>query len=88
MLIFNNKETLFLGEDKFLQQLAIEEQFGVTIEEKEAQKEKLHERKGTGAAIGYNYNDPGSIVQPSTSNGRFSFTITPRDACRLIRNSG
>lgn len=38
------------------------------------QKEKLHERKGMGAAIGYNYNDPGS--QPSSSNGRFSFTYS------------
>ncbi|XP_013191530.1 CLK4-associating serine/arginine rich protein [Amyelois transitella] len=62
-------QNAFLGisEDKFLQQLAIEEQFGVTIEEKEMQKEKLHEKKGTGAAIGYNYNDPGA--QPSCSNG-------------------
>ncbi|CAG9100617.1 unnamed protein product [Plutella xylostella] len=59
----------FLGisEDKFLQQLAIEEQFGVTIEEKEAQKEKLNEKKGVGVAIGYNYNDPGA--QPSCSIG-------------------
>lgn len=60
------------GEDKFLQQLAIEEQFGVTLEEKEVQREKLNERKGTGAAIGYNYNDPGA--QPSSSNGRFSYS--------------
>ncbi|KAJ2951824.1 hypothetical protein O0L34_g13987 [Tuta absoluta] len=62
-------QNAFLGisEDKFLQQLAIEEQFGVTIEEKEAQKEKLNEKKGTGVAIGYNYNDPGA--QPSSSNG-------------------
>uniref|UniRef100_A0A1E1WQ85 Suppressor of white apricot N-terminal domain-containing protein n=1 Tax=Pectinophora gossypiella TaxID=13191 RepID=A0A1E1WQ85_PECGO len=62
-------QNAFLGisEDKFLQQLAIEEQFGVTIEEKEMQKERLHEKKGTGAAIGYNYNDPGA--QPSCSNG-------------------
>jgi hypothetical protein len=64
---------MFLGEDKFLQQLAIEEQFGVTIEEKEMQKEKLLEKKGTGAAIGYNYNNPGA--QPSSSHGRFSFTV-------------
>lgn len=41
------------------------------MEEKEALKEKSHEKKGTGAAIGYNYNDPGS--QPSCSIGRFSF---------------
>ncbi|KAG6441004.1 hypothetical protein O3G_MSEX001599 [Manduca sexta] len=62
-------QNVFLGisEDKFLQQLAIEEQFGVTIEEKELQKEKLHEKKSGGAAIGYNYNDPGS--QPSCSTG-------------------
>ncbi|KAJ0176146.1 hypothetical protein K1T71_008320 [Dendrolimus kikuchii] len=62
-------QNAFLGisEDKFLQQLAIEEQFGVTIEEKELQKEKLNEKKGTGVAIGYNYNDPGA--QPSSSNG-------------------
>ncbi|GBP34930.1 hypothetical protein EVAR_26521_1 [Eumeta japonica] len=58
---------LGIGEDKFLQQLAIEEQFGVTIEEKEAQREKLHEKKGQGAAIGYNYSDPSS--QPSCSTG-------------------
>lgn len=78
--LFWNKNTiittLFPGEDKFLQQLAIEEQFGVTVEEKEMQKEKLHERKGMGAAIGYNYNDPGA--QPSGSNGRFSFTFRVR----------
>lgn len=65
-----------LGEEKFLQQLAIEEQFGITIEEKEMQKERLNEKKGTGVAIGYNYSDPGS--QPSCSNGRFS----------LLENSG
>ncbi|XP_047997754.1 CLK4-associating serine/arginine rich protein isoform X2 [Leguminivora glycinivorella] len=61
-------QNAFLGisEEKFLQQLAIEEQFGVTIEEKEMQKERLNEKKGTGAAIGYNYNDPGA--QPSCSN--------------------
>lgn len=61
-----------LGEDKFLQQLAIEEQFGVTLEEKEVQREKLNEKRGTGAAIGYNYNDPGA--HPSSSNGRFSYS--------------
>lgn len=61
-----------VGEEKFLQQLAIEEQFGVTIEEKEMQKEKLSEKKGTGAAIGYNYNDPGA--QASSSNGRYSIS--------------
>lgn len=61
-IIFN----VILGEDKFLQQLAIEEQFGVTVEEKEQHKEKLSEKKGTGAAIGYNYNEPN---QPSSSNG-------------------
>ncbi|XP_063625214.1 CLK4-associating serine/arginine rich protein [Cydia splendana] len=61
-------QNAFLGisEEKFLQQLAIEEQFGVTIEEKEMQKERLNEKKGMGAAIGYNYNDPGA--QPSCSN--------------------
>lgn len=60
-------QNAFLGisEDKFLQQLTIEEQFGVTIEEKEMQREKLSEKRGTGAAIGYNYNEPN---QPSTSN--------------------
>lgn len=57
---------IIVGEDKFLQQLAIEEQFGVTVEEKETQREKLSEKRGTGAAIGYNYNEPN---QPSTSNG-------------------
>uniref|UniRef100_S4PJM5 CLK4-associating serine/arginine rich protein n=1 Tax=Pararge aegeria TaxID=116150 RepID=S4PJM5_9NEOP len=64
-------QNAFLGisEDKFLQQLAIEEQFGVTVEEKETHKEKLSEKKGAGAAIGYNYNDPGA--QPSSYNGRF-----------------
>lgn len=36
------------------------------------QKEKLSEKKGTGAAIGYNYSDPGA--QPSCSNGRFNPT--------------
>lgn len=72
-LLFINEKLLVSGEDKFLQQLAIEEQYGVTIEEKEAQKEKLQEKKGTGVAIGYNYNDPGA--QPSSSIGRFSFTI-------------
>lgn len=80
---------LGIGEDKFLQQLAIEEQFGVTIEEKEMQKEKLHEKKGTGAAIGYNYNDPGA--QPSSSNGRFSFTIQSAvmfDGCYLCMVAG
>ncbi|XP_068628766.1 CLK4-associating serine/arginine rich protein isoform X2 [Battus philenor] len=62
-------QNAFLGisEDKFLQQLALEEQFGVTIDEKELQKEKLSEKKGMGAAIAYNYNDPGA--QPSCSNG-------------------
>ncbi|XP_026493997.2 CLK4-associating serine/arginine rich protein [Vanessa tameamea] len=62
-------QNAFLGisEDKFLQQLAIEEQFGVTIEEKELQKEKLSEKKGTGAAIGYVYTDPGA--QTSSFNG-------------------
>ncbi|VVC94416.1 unnamed protein product [Leptidea sinapis] len=62
-------QNVFLGisEDKFLEQLAIEEQFGVTLEEKEMQKGKLNEKKGTGVAIGYNYNDPGA--QPSCSNG-------------------
>ncbi|KOB76015.1 Splicing factor, arginine/serine-rich 16 [Operophtera brumata] len=69
---------LGMGEDKFLQQLAIEEQFGVTLEEKEVQRERLNERKGTGAAIGYNYNDPGA--QPSSSNGRFSYS---KQTCRL-----
>lgn len=63
-----------IGEHKFLQQLDIEEKFGVTIEEKEAQKEKLNEKKGTGAAIGYNYNDPGA--QPSCSTGRLSFPFS------------
>lgn len=61
--------------------MAIEEQFGVTIEEKEMQKEKLHEKKGTGAAIGYNYSDPGA--QPSGSNGRFSFTVITQSAVML-----
>lgn len=42
------------------------------------QKEKLHEKKGMGAAIGYNYSDPGA--QPSGSNGRFSFTVIPQPA--------
>ncbi|XP_047507943.1 CLK4-associating serine/arginine rich protein isoform X2 [Pieris napi] len=62
-------QNTFLGisEDKFLKQLALEEQFGITIEEREMQKERLNEKKGTGVAIGYNYNDPGS--QPSCSNG-------------------
>ncbi|XP_050343995.1 CLK4-associating serine/arginine rich protein isoform X2 [Nymphalis io] len=62
-------QNAFLGisEDKFLQQLAIEEQFGVTIEEKELQREKLSEKKGTGAAIGYVYTDPGA--QTSSFNG-------------------
>lgn len=68
---------MFLGEDKFLQQLAIEEQFGVTIEEKEHQKEKLSEKKGTGVAIGYNYSDPGA--QPSNITGRFHHIL-----CKLI----
>lgn len=63
-----------LGEDKFLQQLAIEEQYGVTVEEKEMQKERLSEKKGTGAAIGYNYNDPGA--QPSSYTGRFRISYT------------
>lgn len=45
----------------------------MTIEEKEAQKEKLNEKRGTGVAIGYNYNDPGA--QPSSSIGRFSIRI-------------
>lgn len=36
------------------------------------QKEKLSEKKGTGAAIGYNYNDPGA--QASSSNGRYSIS--------------
>lgn len=70
---------LFPGEDKFLQQLAIEEQFGVTIDEKEMQKEKLGEKKGMGAAIAYNYSDPGA--EPSSSNGRFSPTyLKPQSA--------
>ncbi|CAK1543078.1 unnamed protein product [Leptosia nina] len=62
-------QNTFLGisEEKFLQQLAIEEQFGITIEEKEMQRDRLSEKKGTGVAIGYNYNDPGA--QPSCSNG-------------------
>lgn len=47
---------LFLGEEKFLHQLAVEERFGVTLEEKEAQREKA-EKKGTGVAIGYNYDE-------------------------------
>ncbi|KAH9642205.1 hypothetical protein HF086_005535 [Spodoptera exigua] len=73
-------QNVFLGisEDKFLQQLAIEEQFGVTIEEKEHQKEKLHEKKGTGAAIGYNYNDPGA--QPSGSNGPDTKKVEQKDS--------
>ncbi|XP_077293072.1 uncharacterized protein LOC143916059 [Arctopsyche grandis] len=53
-------QNIFLGisEEKFLHQLAIEEQFGVTLEEKELQKEKLHEKnKVHGATIGYNYDD-------------------------------
>lgn len=78
----------FPGEEKFLQQLAIEEQFGVTIEEKEMQKERLNEKKGTGAAIGYNYNDPGA--QPSCSNpiGRINFTIHVNSiCCDACRNS-
>lgn len=73
IFLYVTNHCVVLGEDKFLQQLAIEEQFGVTIEEKETQKEKLHEKKGTGAAIAYNYSDPGA--QSSASNGRFSFTI-------------
>ncbi|KAI5646366.1 alternative splicing regulator domain-containing protein [Phthorimaea operculella] len=73
-------QNAFLGisEDKFLQQLAIEEQFGVTIEEKEAQKEKLNEKKGTGVAIGYNYNDPGA--QPSSSNGPELKKVEPKES--------
>lgn len=58
---------LSIGEMKFLQQLSTDEKFGVTTEEREAAKEKSLEKKGTGAAIGYNYNDPGT--QPSCSTG-------------------
>lgn len=81
MYVFTH--SFFSGEDKFLRQLAIEEQFGVTIEEKEMQKEKLNEKKGTGAAIGYNYTDPGA--QPSGSNGRFSFTVYIMSRIHKIR---
>lgn len=56
------KLIIAIGEEKFLQQLAIEEQFGVTVEEKEHHKEKLHEKKGHGAMIGYNYDDSCSKV--------------------------
>lgn len=52
------------GEEKFLHQLAIEEQFGITMEEKESQKEK-HEKKGHGASIGYNYDDPTQTTNTS-----------------------
>lgn len=58
----------FLGisEDKFLHQLEIEEQYGVTLEEKEAQREKEKEKKSGGAAIGYSYTD---TSEPTTSAG-------------------
>jgi arginine/serine-rich splicing factor 16 len=56
--------SLIVSEEKFLHQLYLEEQFGVLPRSNEPPPPIEGKKKVTGAAIGYNYDDPAAAPIP------------------------